>query len=143
WKHGPFQMIDRLGAAWFAERLAAEARPIPPLLAKAAEAGGFYRVESGRPQFLTTGGAYADEPRAPGVLLLSDVKLASKPLARNGSASLWDIGDGVACLEFHSKMNALDPDTLTLVGKAVDIVGRGMKGLVIHNEAHNFPVGAT
>lgn len=142
WKYGPFQMIDRLGAAWFAERLAAENRVVPPLLRMAAEAGGFYRVENGRPQFLTTGGSYADEPRPPGVLLLSDVKLASKPLATNGSASLWDIGDGVACLEFHSKMNALDPDTLTLVGKAVDIVGRGMKGLVIHNEADNFSVGA-
>ncbi len=146
WKHGPFQMIDRLGAKWLADRLAAEKRTVPALLQMAAEAGGFYRVENGRPQFLTTGGSYADEPRAPGVLLLSDVRLAAKPLARNGSASLWDIGDGVACLEFHSKMNALDPDTLALIGKAVDIVGRGvsggMKGLVIHNEADNFSVGA-
>jgi 3-hydroxyacyl-CoA dehydrogenase len=142
WKHGPFQMIDRLGAKWFAERLAAERRDVPPFLSKAATAGGFYRIENGKPQYLTLDGKYADEPRAPGVLLLSDIKLASKPLVRNGSASLWDIGDGVACLEFHSKMNALDPDSLTLIGKAIDIVGKGMKGLVVHNEADNFSVGA-
>jgi 3-hydroxyacyl-CoA dehydrogenase len=142
WKHGPFQMIDRLGAKWFTERLAAEKREVPPLLGKAATAGGFYRVENGKPQYLTLDGKYADEPRASGVLLLSDIKLASKPLVRNGSASLWDIGDGVACLEFHSKMNALDPDSLTLIGKAIDIVGKGMKGLVVHNEADNFSVGA-
>jgi 3-hydroxyacyl-CoA dehydrogenase len=135
-------MIDRLGAQWFAERLAAEKREVPSFLAKAATAGGFYRVENGKPQYLTIDGKYVDEPRAPGVLLLGDIKLASKPLAKNGSASLWDIGDGVACIEFHSKMNALDPDSLALIGKAVDIVGKGMKGLVIHNEADSFSVGA-
>ena len=47
-----------------------------------------------------------DAARPPGVLLLADIKRAGKPLAANGSASLWDIGDGVACLEFHSKMNS-------------------------------------
>jgi 3-hydroxyacyl-CoA dehydrogenase len=142
WKRGPFQMIDQLGARWFAERLAAENRPVPAFLKTAAEAGGFYRVADGKPQYLTERGAYENEPRAPGVLLLSDIKLASKPLARNGSASLWDIGDGVACLEFHSKMNSLDQDSLAMVGKAIDIVGKGMKGLVVHNEGENFSVGA-
>ncbi len=142
WKRGPFQMIDQLGAKWFAERLAAERRSVPALLKTAAEAGGFYRVADGKPQYLTVGGTYENEPRAAGVLLLADIKLASKPLARNGSASLWDIGDGVACLEFHSKMNALDQDSLAMVGKAIDIVGKTMKGLVVHNEGENFSVGA-
>ncbi len=142
WKHGPFQMIDRLGAAWFAERLASEQRHVPAFLRSAAAADGIYRVADGRPQYLTVDGNYANEPRAAGVLLLSDIKLASKPLARNGSASLWDIGDGVACLEFHSKMNALDADSLAMVGKAIDIVGKTMKGLVVHNEGENFSVGA-
>lgn len=142
WKHGPFQMIDRLGAAWFAERLASEKRHVPAFLRTAAAADGFYRIADGRPQYLTVEGDYANEPRAAGVLLLSDIKLASKPLARNGSASLWDIGDGIACLEFHSKMNALDADSLAMVGKAIDIVGKTMKGLVVHNEGENFSVGA-
>ena len=43
-------------------------------------------------------------------MLLADIKRAGKPILKNGSASLWDIGDGVACLEFHSKMNAIDHD---------------------------------
>ena len=55
---------------------------------------------------------------------------------------MWDIGDGVACLEFHSKMNALDTDSLGLVKQALDHVGKKMKALVIHNEGENFSVGA-
>ena len=93
-------------------------------------------------EHLKPDGTYTKLVRPEGVLLLSDIKLAGKPIIKNGSASLWDIGDGVACLEFHSKMNALDPDSLTLVKQAVDHVGKKMKALVIHNEAENFSVGA-
>jgi 3-hydroxyacyl-CoA dehydrogenase len=142
WKRGPFEMIDQLGAAWFADRLQAENLPLPAFLAAAAKAGGFYKVESGRIHHLRPDGSYTPLVRPEGVLLLSDIKLSAKPIMRNGSASLWDIGDGVACLEFHSKMNALDPDSLALVKQAVDHVGKKMKALVIHNEAENFSVGA-
>jgi 3-hydroxyacyl-CoA dehydrogenase len=142
WKRGPFEMIDQLGTAWFAEKLAAEKMAVPPLLKLAAEKGGFYKVEDGQLQFLGTDGAYHALKRAAGVLLLSDVKRAGKPILKNGSASLWDIGDGVACLEFHSKMNSIDPDTLDMVKKSVAHVGKNMKALVVHNEADNFSVGA-
>ncbi|WP_374373918.1 3-hydroxyacyl-CoA dehydrogenase NAD-binding domain-containing protein [Dongia sp.] len=142
WKRGPFEMIDQMGAAWFAEKLAAEKMPVPPFLEKAAKAGGFYKTEAGRIQHLKPDGSYTPLTRPDGVLLLSDIKLGTKPIMKNGSASLWDIGDGVACLEFHSKMNALDPDSLGLVKQAVDHVGKKMKALVIHNEAENFSVGA-
>jgi 3-hydroxyacyl-CoA dehydrogenase len=142
WKRGPFEMIDQLGAAWFAEKLAAEKMAVPPLLKSAAEKGGFYKVESGALQYLGTDGAYHTMKRAEGVLLLSDIKRAGKPILKNGSASLWDIGDGVACLEFHSKMNAIDPDTLDMVKKSVAHVAKSMKALVVHNEADNFSVGA-
>ena len=57
WKYGPFELIDRLGAAYFAERLEQDGRAVPPLLAKAAAAGGFYRVEGGRLQYLTVDGS--------------------------------------------------------------------------------------
>lgn len=142
WKRGPFEMIDQLGAAWFAEKLAAEKMDVPPLLQLAAEKSGFYRVEGGKLQFLGTDGTYHDLKRAEGVLLLADIKRASKPILKNGSASLWDIGDGVACLEFHSKMNSIDPDTLDMVKKSVAHVGKSMKALVVHNEGENFSVGA-
>ena len=141
WKYGPFQLIDQLGAAWFAEKLKADGLPVPDLLATVG-AGTFYRTHGGRPQHLTFDGGYADVRRPTGVLLLSDVKLRSEPLARNASASLWDIGDGVVCLEFHTKMNALDLGTLAMVGKAVDIVADGYQALVIYNEGSNFSAGA-
>ena len=142
WKEGPFQLADRVGTDWLVERLEAEGREVPALLQKAAEAGGFYRVENGALQYLTVDGAYADLKRREGVLLLEDIKRDSKPVKRNGSASLWDLGDGILCLEFHSKMNALDQESLKMVEDAVRIVPMAHKGLVIYNEGSNFSVGA-
>ncbi|MBI3452702.1 MAG: 3-hydroxyacyl-CoA dehydrogenase [Rhodospirillales bacterium] len=141
WRYGPFELIDKIGAGWFAERLRAEGRPVPKLLAMAGERR-FYRIEAGRTRYLGVDGVYRDIPRVPGVLLLSDIKLRGEPIVRNGAASLWDIGDGVACLEFHSKMNSLDPRSLAMIRKAIEIVPRRHKALVIYNEGRNFSVGA-
>lgn len=145
WKFGPFEMIDQLGPKWFAEKLAAEGKRVPELLTLAGDRS-FYRVENGRLQFLGTDGTYRDVKRPEGVLLLSDIKRASKPVAKNGSASLWDIGDGVLCLEFTSKMNALDADIMGMIRKAIGLIGDGKSGqhkaLVVHNEGSNFSVGA-
>ena len=141
WKRGPFELIDAVGAGWFAEKLAGEGREVPPLLQAAADGDGFYRTAEGGAEHLAGSGRYTPLARPAGVLLLSDIKRAGKPLARNGSASLWDIGDGVACLEFHAKMNALDTEIMALVGQSVEIVGGGMRALVIHNEGSNFSVG--
>lgn len=141
WKQGPFALIDKLGAGYFAGRLEGEGRPVPPLLEAAAAAGGFYRVEDGRLQYLTTAGDYADVTRPEGVLLLEDLRRESEPLAGNGSASLWDLGDGVVCLEVHTKMNSIDPKVLELIGRAVALVAKSHKALVIYNEGSNFSVG--
>ncbi|TCZ66905.1 3-hydroxyacyl-CoA dehydrogenase/enoyl-CoA hydratase family protein [Roseicella aquatilis] len=142
WTYGPFELIDRLGAAWLARALAEDGRPVPPLLAQVGE-GSFYRVRDGRLEYLGTDGAYQPVPRPEGVLLLADVKRRSAPLARNGSASLWDIGDGVACLEFHTRMNALDPGTIEMIGKSLAMGKKGaFRALVIHNEGEQFSVGA-
>ena len=141
WKRGPFELIDEMGAAWFAGKLAQDGLPVPPLL-NAVGAGAFHRVRDGRLQQFTADG-YVDVERPDGVLLLSDIKRGSDPIDRNRSASLWDIGDGVMCLEFHSKMNSLNPLVLAMVDRAVELVpGRGFKALVIHNEAEHFSVGA-
>jgi 3-hydroxyacyl-CoA dehydrogenase len=141
WKYGPFELIDQLGARAFAERLAKEGRPVPAIL-EAVGDGGFYRIEGGKRQYLGLDGGYHDVVRPEGVLLLDDIKLAAEPIMKNGSAALWDIGDGVACFEFTSKMNALDGDMLGLLGKAIEHVGKGMKALVIYNEGGNFSAGA-
>jgi 3-hydroxyacyl-CoA dehydrogenase len=142
WKYGPFELIDRLGPAWFAARLKAEGRAVPALLAKVG-AGKFYRVRAGKLEQFGLDGAYHAVTRPAGVLLLQDIKRAGARLFGNWSASVWDVGDGVACLEFHSKMNALDPLILWALRKALRTLPvHGFKGLVIYNEADNFSIGA-
>jgi 3-hydroxyacyl-CoA dehydrogenase len=141
WKWGPFELIDKLGAKWFADKLAEEKRPVPELLKKVGD-GSFYRIEDGQLQFFGVDGQYHDVTRPEGVLKLADIKRRSQPVAKNGSASLWDIGDGVACFEFHTKMNAIDGEIMALLDKAIGIVQKDFKALVIYNEADNFSVGA-
>ena len=142
WKWGPFELIDKLGPRWFAERLAAEGMAVPPLLEKVGDRS-FYRTENGRLQYFGTDGAYHNVERADGVLLLSDIKRSSDRIAGNASASLWDIGDKVLCLEFHSKMNAVDEGIMTMTANAMKMIpAQGYEALVIHNEGTNFSVGA-
>lgn len=141
WKLGPFELIDKIGAARLVEMLVADGVEVPALLKLASERP-FYRVENGARQYLGTDGAYRDIVRPEGVLLLSDIKLKSQPLLKNGSASLWDIGDGVVCLEFTSKSNSLDEGIITLLSKALKLVKEKYKALVIYNEGSNFSVGA-
>ena len=141
WKAGPFEMIDKIGAANLAQRLEAEGKPIPELLRIAGDRS-FYRVENGRRQYLGLDGEYHDIVRPEGVLRLEDIKLAGQPLLKNGSAALWDVGDGVACLEFTGKMNALDGDVMKLIGQAIPLVQKDFKALVVYNDGSNFSAGA-
>ena len=141
WKAGPFEMIDKLGAQYLAERLASEGKPVPALLSQAGTRT-FYRVEEGKRQFLGLDGEYHDIVRPAGVLRLANIKLRSKPLLKNASAALWDVGDGVACLEFTGKMNALDGEVMKLIGQAIPVVAQQYKALVIYNDADSFSAGA-
>ncbi len=141
WKFGPFELIDRMGPGKLAERLRAEGKPVPALLETAGDRP-FYRVVDGKRQYLTIGGDYADVVRAEGVLLLEDIKLRSEPLLKNGSASAWDVGDGVVAFEFTGKMNALDEQVLSLLQKTIALVKSQYKALVIYNEGSNFSAGA-
>ena len=141
WRYGPFELMDKLGPAWLAERLERDGIAVPALL-RAVGDHTFYRVENGRRRQFGLNGSYHDIVRPEGVLLLEDVKLASKPLLSNKSASVWDIGDGVACFEFTSKSNSIDEGMLTLLMSAITLVEQTMRALVIYNEGSNFSVGA-
>lgn len=141
WKFGPFELIDQLGAAAFAQRLEADGVNVPPLLAMARE-HGFYRHAANATHYLQSDGTYRPLQRPPGVLLLADLKRHAEPLLTNDAASLWDIGDGVACLEFHSKMNSLDPQILEMIEETVAFIPQHHKALVIYNEGSNFSAGA-
>ncbi|MDB6108091.1 MAG: putative 3-hydroxyacyl-CoA dehydrogenase [Gammaproteobacteria bacterium] len=141
WRWGPFELIDRLGASWFAGKLEQHGLPVPVLLA-AARDESFYRLLDGRRQFLGTDGAYHDIERPEGVLMLEDIKRLATPVLENTSAAVWDIGDGVLCFEFNSKSNALDDQIMALLGKTIALVQSKYKALVIYNEGRDFSVGA-
>lgn len=145
WRWGPFELIDKIGAGWFTAQLRAKGMPVPELL-ETVGSGTFYRTNKGvteQQTFANNTVAGFVPLRVPeGVLRLSDIKRRGKPVAKNWAASLWDIGDGVVCLEFHSRMNALGPGALFLIEKTLAIVPGQYKALVIHNEGENFSVGA-
>ncbi len=141
WRYGPFELLDRLGLEWFRDKLAQQptSLPVPQLLRNTSP---LYRTTDESLQYRDDSGHYSSLHRPEGVLLLSDIKRQTSPVLENASASLWDIGDGIACLEFHSKMNTLDPDTLGLIQQSIAKITTEFKGLVIYNEGDNFSAGA-
>ena len=76
------------------------------------------------------------------MILLKSVKDRNGVIKSNSGASLIDIGDGVACLEFHSKMNSIGGDTVQMLKYAVDEVEKNHVGLVVGNQGGNFSAGA-
>jgi 3-hydroxyacyl-CoA dehydrogenase len=144
WKMGPFEMIDALGPKWFADKLKAAGKPVPGLLAKVGD-GTFYKVEAGKLHYFGVDGKYHPVVRAQGIMLLADIKRAAKPVFKNASAAIWDIGDGVLCLEFTSKMNAIDDQIAAAMHQCCDLI-EGSDGkwtsLVIYNEGSAFSAGA-
>jgi len=148
WKQGPFEILDKLGVDWFIKRLEAEGATLPKTLEQ-ARGKSFYKTVNGKLNRLAIDtnnqASYIQVERPDGVLLLSDIKRGSKPVASNFSAKLWDIGDGVLCLEFTSPSNSLDPLTMCMIHKAEKIISankKGFKALVVHNEGTHFSVGA-
>lgn len=143
WKQGPFEMIDALGAKWFAAELEKQSIPVPAIITKLGDQT-FYKIEDGKRFFFDTDGKYYEMQRAEGILLLSDLKLIQKPIMKNGSASVWDIGDGVLCFEKTSKMNSFDEQIFQMLEKTIATIENSddYKALVIYNEGSNFSVGA-
>ena len=140
WARGPFEMIDALGAGWFRDLLAAEDVPVPPVLDATGDAP-FYRTDGGRITHFVMGQGHRPLERAPGVVRLADLAALASPMLSNPTASLWDVGDGIACLEFHTKANALAPESMALMREALDKVAERHAGLVIHSDAPHFSVG--
>ncbi|MCJ8339002.1 MAG: 3-hydroxyacyl-CoA dehydrogenase NAD-binding domain-containing protein [Pseudomonadales bacterium] len=141
WKYGPFELIDKLGVDWFIDQLKAQDQPIPAVLSAAA-GQCFYIENKGVRQYLSQQGEYRTLSRATGMLMLSDIKLNSSPIIKNASAALWDIGDGVVCFEFTSKMNSLDAQTMQLLQQSIALVKKSYLAMVIYNDAEHFSAGA-
>ncbi len=145
WEIGVFEAWDAIGVAESVERMKKEGQSVPESVEKmlAAGATSFYRSENGEKFFYDlVGGGYKPMPERPGVLVLKSVKDRTGVIKTNPGASLVDIGDGVACLEFHSKMNSIGGDTVSMMNFALDEVEKNFKGLVVGNQGGNFSAGA-
>ncbi|NCF26519.1 MAG: 3-hydroxyacyl-CoA dehydrogenase [Gammaproteobacteria bacterium] len=140
WSRGPFEMIDELGVAWFRDRLRAEGMTVPGIL-DTADASPLYRKAGDHVEHLGYDRRYHPVTRAPGVVRLGDFKRIRTPVISNDAASLWDVGDGVACLEFHTKANALSPDSMMLLRESLAVVEGSFTAMLVHNDAPHFSVG--
>lgn len=140
WRQGPFELLDSLGVDWFVERLKTENLGIPPLLQTPRP---LYQADAQGISCADLAGGYRPALRTEGLLSLADIKRKGPPVLANPSASLWDLGDGAACLEFHSKLNTLGEGTMALLRQSLDAVLEGFAALVIYNEGEHFSAGAS
>ncbi|QWC22194.1 3-hydroxyacyl-CoA dehydrogenase/enoyl-CoA hydratase family protein [Bacillus haikouensis] len=143
WELGPFETWDSIGVERSVTRMKEEGVTVPQWVEDMLEAGHthFYKEEEGELYFYHNG-EYKLVERNPKVIDLKLLKKQGKLLKKNSGASLIDIGDGVALLEFHSPNNAIGLDIIQMINYAVDEVEKNFKGLVIGNQAKNFCVGA-
>jgi 3-hydroxyacyl-CoA dehydrogenase len=148
WKYGPFQMIDKLaaqgksGTEIFAGALQQAGMSVPPIIAQSL-GKKLYEVQSGVRQQFSIGGKFAPVPIPDGSLMLEDIKLTQKPVHKNASAQVWDLGDGVACLELTSKQNTWDPENLKMVAQLPALVQqKGFRAVVVGTDGDHFSFGA-
>ncbi|HEY2730311.1 MAG TPA: 3-hydroxyacyl-CoA dehydrogenase/enoyl-CoA hydratase family protein [Polyangia bacterium] len=148
WERGPFEIWDALGVKATAAKMEAAGLTVPGWVKEQIAAQGegmrFYKSESpGKVLQLGQRGGFSAVPSDPRHLSLDAVRAAGGEVERNGSASILDLGDGVFCLEFHAKMNAIDKDIVAMTMKAVDRAEREGVGLVIGSDAPDaFCAGA-
>lgn len=144
WRQGPFELLDVIGPQYFVDRLVAEDRDVPQLLADMCAAGqtAFYQQVGGVPMRYRNGD-YEAIRGLPGSIRFEQIKRGQSALFSNTLASVWDMGEGVVGVEMHGKMNTLDPDMLDAFDHAVDIASSGeYKALVIGTDGKHFSAGA-
>lgn len=144
WELGPFEVWDAIGVEKSVERMKEEGEKIPDYVTRLLENGkkSFYeKKESNRFHFALSGSDELIEQRKE-IINLADLKEQGKVIKKNAGASLIDIGDDVALLEFHSPNNAIATDIITMVDQAIEEVSKNYRGLVIGNQGKNFSVGA-
>ncbi|RME40806.1 MAG: 3-hydroxyacyl-CoA dehydrogenase/enoyl-CoA hydratase family protein [Deltaproteobacteria bacterium] len=141
WEIGPFEMFDAIGVPAFVERAKKDGVAVPEGLEGIAS---FYRYnEAGqREYFDLASGQYKVQELPAGCIDLEIVRRSGGLVEKNSGASLHDIGDGVFCLEFHSKMNSISGDILAMTQKAVKRAESEGVALVVGNQGTNFSVGA-
>jgi 3-hydroxyacyl-CoA dehydrogenase len=150
WELGPFELWDAAGVEATVARMKKEGRPVAANVERllASEQKSWYaddpKTSSGRKYWDLATGNWRPVAVPAGVWSVEVAKKSNGVVKKNSSASLVDLGDGVACIEFHSKMNALGADIISLISQTLKPGGPGdaFDALVITNDAQNFSVGA-
>ncbi|MCC3648735.1 enoyl-CoA hydratase/isomerase family protein [Cytobacillus oceanisediminis] len=143
WELGPFETWDAIGVEKSVRKMEEAGEEVPAWVKEMLEKGinSFYKEEEGQKYFYHNG-EYRLIEENPKVINLKQLKKQKGVIKKNTGASLVDIGDGVALLEFHSQSNAIGLDIIQMINFAVDEVEKNYKGLVIGNQGKNFCVGA-
>jgi 3-hydroxyacyl-CoA dehydrogenase len=139
---GPFETWDALGLARTVERMDKEGYAVPDGVRQMLAAGNasFYKMEAGKRFYYDfPSGQYQEIKVSDTIVSLAALKAAGMVAASCPSASLIDLGDGVFCCEFHTKMNALNGEIIDFMDKALDHVDANGVGLVIGNQAGGMP----
>ena len=142
---GPFETWDAIGVREAVEVMKKLKLKVPKKIEEMLKKGceRFYdKKEDGLYYYDFEKKGYVKLEPNPRIILLPDLKDQNKLIKKNKSASLVDIGDGVACLEFHTKMNAVDDGMIEMISEACDIVEKDFTGMVVGNHAANFSAGA-
>jgi 3-hydroxyacyl-CoA dehydrogenase len=145
WELGPFEVWDAIGVARMAEALGREGKQIPPVVndVLSSPKKSFYETEKGSTRYFDIGAkAMKPVPEPAGIIILKSLKDRSGVVQTNSGASLIDLGDGVVCCEFHSKMNSIGGDIGAMIHAGVKRLGSEFDAMVIANQAPNFSVGA-
>lgn len=139
---GPFEKWDMLGVANTVAEMKAAGYPPAAWVEEMLKSGikTFYQYKGGNQigVYDVKEKKYVKIQRTPDLILLKEQKVISE----NSGATLYDMGDGVACVEFHTKMNALDEDIMNMIDEGLDRTQTDFDGLVIGNEGENFSAGA-
>ncbi len=143
---GPFESWDAVGVKEAIEVMKKMKLKVPKKVDEMLKKGceSFYTTKAdGKYYYDFEKKAYAKIDENPRIIILPDLKSRSKIIKENASASLIDIGDGIACLEFHTKMNSIDEDFTALQTEACDIVEKDFVGMVVANhDPRAFSAGA-
>lgn len=143
WELGPFETWDAIGVRQSVEKMKAEGRQVPSWVEDMLASGHetFYKHEHGRVSYYDRG-QYKPVEENEKVIHIHRLKEQKGVIKKNSGASLIDLGDDVALLEFHSPNNAIGFDIVQMINYALEEVDRNYKGLVIGNQGKNFCVGA-
>ncbi|MCP4488034.1 MAG: acetoacetyl-CoA reductase [Gammaproteobacteria bacterium] len=140
WTKGPFELIDEIGVDYFIKRLQNDGQTVPVFLAE-ARGSSFYRTHGSQLQCRMVDNHWRGIEHAEGIIRFNEKCLTVKPENSCEVASWYDL-DGIALVEFHSKANALDADSMAMLDDAMNAVEQeNMRGLVIHNDAQHFSCG--